>query len=358
MKILFFIGNLYSGGKERRLVELLKGISKYDDISMELVLTRRDIHYTDIFNLDIKIHYIERKHLKKDPSLFFKFYQIARKFKPDIIHVWENMVAFYAIPSKLLLRIPMINNQITGAPLHVSRGLLSHKVTFPFSDIIIANSREGLKSYNVPERKSAVIYSGFDFNRIADLRSARAIREMLSINTRYIIGMVASFSTLKDYDTYIEAAQKVLYRNSDVTFLCVGAGDARPYQKLVQPEFSNRIRFLGKQQKIESIMNICDIGVLATYTEGIANSVMEFMALSKPLVVTAGGGTKELVIDKKTGLLVKQQSPIDMAEKINYLLDNKEIALHMGLKAKKRIEKYFNMEQMTNAFRKIYNNLV
>ena len=43
MKILFFSESLHAGGKERRLVELLKGLSKFEDISMELALTRRDI---------------------------------------------------------------------------------------------------------------------------------------------------------------------------------------------------------------------------------------------------------------------------------------------------------------------------
>ncbi len=150
MKILFFIESLHAGGKERRLVELLKGLSRHEDISMELALTRRDIHYTDIFNLNIKTHYIERKYFKKDPSLFFKFYRIAREFKPDIIHVWGNLAAIYAIPAKVILKVSMINNQITDAPTEVNNGLLSHKVTFPFSDFLVANSKAGLKSYNAP----------------------------------------------------------------------------------------------------------------------------------------------------------------------------------------------------------------
>ena len=168
MKILLFIESLRSGGKERRLVELIKGLQKYPDIECELVLTKKEIHYSDIFNTGIKFHYIIRKNLKKDPRLFLLFYKIAKKFKPDIIHVWGNMVAIYAIPAKVLLGIPMINNQITVAPLKVSGGLFSHHITFPFSDRILANSYAGLKSYNAPKVKSSVIYNGFDFNRIAN----------------------------------------------------------------------------------------------------------------------------------------------------------------------------------------------
>ena len=81
MKILFYIESLNSGGKERRLVELIKGLSKYPDIEMELVLTRDYIHYKEISDTGIKIHFNIRKGLKKDPRLFFKFYKIAKKFE-------------------------------------------------------------------------------------------------------------------------------------------------------------------------------------------------------------------------------------------------------------------------------------
>ena len=68
MKILFFVESLYSGGKERQLVELLKGLSKFEDISVELVVMRRDIHYKDVLRLNIKIHY--KGIIPSQPSCF------------------------------------------------------------------------------------------------------------------------------------------------------------------------------------------------------------------------------------------------------------------------------------------------
>lgn len=115
MRILFIIESLHPGGKERRLVELLKGLSEFEDISMELALTRSDIHYTNIFNLNVKIHYIERKYLKKDPRLFFEFYKIACKFKPNIIHLGGNMAAVYAILIAKPLNAKFIYGSITYA---------------------------------------------------------------------------------------------------------------------------------------------------------------------------------------------------------------------------------------------------
>src|SRR5690606_10344291 len=113
MKILFFIESLRAGGKERRIIELLKGLSKLPDVSLELALTRRDIHYAEIYQLGIPLHFVERKLIKKDPLVFFKFYRLAKMVQPDIIHVWGNMVAVYAVPTAMRLGVPLINNQIT-----------------------------------------------------------------------------------------------------------------------------------------------------------------------------------------------------------------------------------------------------
>ena len=356
MKILFFIESLSSGGKERRLVELIQSLRNYyPEIEYELVLTKKNIHYKGIFDTDITIHYIERKYLKKDPRLFFKFYKIAKTVNPDIIHVWGNMVAIYAIPAKVLLNIPLINNQITDAPIIVKGGLLSYKLTFLFSDLIIANSKAGIKSYNAPVNKSKVIYNGFNFDRIKYLVDSVEIRKQHNIQTNFVIGMVASFSYKKDYTTYIRSAISILKQRNDVTFLCIGSGNDTFFRELIPEEFRKYIKFLGKQDDVESIMNICDIGVLSTYTEGISNSLMEFMALGKPVIATNGGGTNELIVDNETGYLVSHNSPSIFTEKICQLLNNKELRVNCGDLEKKIIESKFGMMRMCHKFMIIYN---
>lgn len=358
MKILFFIESLRSGGKERRLVELIKGLkNKHPSIEMELVLTREDIHYQEIFETGIKIRYAIRKYLKKDPRIFFKFYKIAKKFKPDIIHVWGNMVAVYAIPTKILIRIPIINNEITDAPIKVQQGLLSHKLTFPFSDRIIANSFAGLKSYNALEKKSIVIYNGFDFKRINNLTAKESIRVQFNINTKFVVGMVASYSVLKDYKTYLESANLILEKRKDVCFLCIGSGDYSAYKKLVATANVDKILFLGPQANVESIMNCCDIGVLASFAEGISNSLLELMALGKPIVVSGGGGSAELVIEGKSGFLIPSKDSDLLAEKINLLLNDEETRIEMGINAKQIVKNKFDIDRMVEEFYLEYKQL-
>ena len=356
MKILFYIESLRSGGKERRLVELIKGLSKYPDIEMELVLTREDIHYTDIFDTGIKIHYTIRKGLKKDPRLFWKFYKIVRKVKPDIIHVWGNMVAVYAIPAKVILGIPMINNQITEAPLKEPSGLLTHHLTFKFSDRIISNSQAGLFAFKAPNHKSTYIYNGFNFDRISNLKKKEDVKHMFNIKTDITVGMFATFSNFKDYSSYIKAAIIVCELDENVTFLSVGDGNFFFFESQVPEKYKERILFLGKQPEVESIMNICNIGILASFTEGISNSLLELMALGKPVVATGKGGTKELI--DNNGYLIESSNPYLLAEKIEILLNNKELAESMGKKSKEIVKKKFNVSLMINGFLKEYQKIL
>ena len=106
MKILFFIENLGPGGKERRLTELIYDLVKNHGYECTIVLTKSEIHYDKLRNVNIQPIIIEKTH-KKDLSIFYKFYKIAKQLKPDIIHVWGNLAATYAIPTKLFLKIPL-----------------------------------------------------------------------------------------------------------------------------------------------------------------------------------------------------------------------------------------------------------
>ncbi len=360
MKILFFIESLRAGGKERRILELLKGLKQYKDIELEIVLTRNEIHYEEFYDLNIPLHIIERKYLKKDPRLFFKFFQVARKINPDIIHVWGNMVAVYAVPTVWALGIPMLNNQITDATPNLKP--LGKGMTFRMSAKIIANTEAGLKAYNAPPEKSGVIYNGFNFQRLASLRDKEEVRKQFNINTPFVVGMVATLSPYKDYATYIRAAQRILEHRNDVTFLCVGEGDASHLEEQVLEKNRNNILFLGKQGRVESVMNICDIGVLVTdirnHAEGISNALLEFMALGKPVIATNYGGSVELVQDSNTGYLIDAFSDQQLADRIDVLLTDELLRERMGGNSLSRIQNHFSIDRMVSAFYEEYQAIL
>lgn len=123
--------------------------------------------------------------------------------------------------------------------------LLSASIAIPFfRGLIIANSYDGLKANLAPSQKSKVIYNGFDFTLVNNLRDKEELlAELIIPSDFYIVGVVASFTTSKDYNSFINAAFEVLKRINNVVFLCIG-DDSFYKQKALT--FQKHFRFLGK----------------------------------------------------------------------------------------------------------------
>lgn len=360
MRIIFFIDSLAAGGKERRLTELIKGLQKQQDVTFEIVVMNKDVHFTEIFDLGIKVHFIIRKS-KKDFSVFFQLYKICKQFRPDIIHCWDSMTAVYSVPVSKLLGIKLVNGMIVDCPSvrnFRNKTWLRGKLTFPFSNMIIGNSNAGLSAYGVSKKKSVCIYNGFNFDRILNVSNPDLIRQKLSITTRYVVGMVASFSIYKDYKSYYKAVELILKKRDDVTFLAVGdKTDSAESTALIKNEFLPFIRLAGRQSDVESYIAAMDVCVLSTFTEGISNSILEYMASAKPVVATDGGGTKEIVTEDKTGFLVKAESPEALAERITQLLENENLRREMGESGKFRVFNDFSIDHMVDQYVVHYRKL-
>ena len=344
------------GGAERRFVELIKGLNPERFVTMMVLLTDI-VHYEKIYELDTEIVKLERRS-KKDPLIFIRLFAICRKWKPDIVHAWGSMSAVYAGPVAKMLRIKLINEMIAGAPARLPANLrLRAMLTFPLSDIIQANSYAGLEAYNVPRKKRSVIHNGFDFERMRDLRDRDEVRAELGIQTKYVAGMVAGFRHHKDYESLVRAAQTIIEKRDDVTFVCVGGGpDFERIRRMTHG--SSRIIFTGQRSDVESIVNAFDIGVLSTYEEGISNSIMEYMAAGKPVIATDGGGTRELVVDGETGFLLPQKSPHLLATRIQQLVDDDRLREDMGMRGRERIRREFSIAAMVTGHTKVYEKLL
>ncbi len=360
MKILFIIESLKSGGKERRLASLMEGLINYYSVKIFLIVLNKDIHYKEIFQNEIDIFYFERD-IRRDLFILNKFSRVLNYINPDIVHCWDNISAIHFGPICKIRNIPFINSMITTAPPRLSifsKRYFFNAISYPFSDIILTNSKAGLNSYRVSDKKGEYIYNGFDMNRTKVKIPKDEIRSKFKIKSDYVVGMVASFSNMKDYDTFVEAGKSVLEKGYSVTFICVGDGENLERIKNKTVEYNENFIFTGKQKDVESIVNIFDIGVLSTYTEGISNSIMEYMALAKPVIATIGGGTSELVINNETGILINQKDYKTLSKKIIYLINRPNERKRLGENGKKRILGEFSFEKMVSRTYDLYVSIL
>jgi glycosyltransferase involved in cell wall biosynthesis len=364
MRILHLTESLGPAGKERQIVELLRGLSAHRDVKSFVAVTdEEEVRYEVDRELAQVIQLARRG--KRDLRLFKSLYQLVSDLKIDVIHSWSSMCSIYAAPVAKVCGTVFVNGFVRDAPPHTTlwnKTYLMGKLTIPFSDIVVANSRAGLAAYRIPERKGLCIHNGFDPERVSNLTDEAELRSILGITTPDIVGMVANFTPRKDYASFVEMACRICRLRDDVTFLAVGTGETlRRVRDSVPPEHSLRIKFLGQQRDVESIANLFTVGVLASnsrrHGEGISNAITECMALGKPIVATNDGGTPELVLEGQTGFLVPSQDTEILTDRVLKLLDNAELANRFGIEGRRRVETAFSLDAMTNAYLSLYRRL-
>jgi glycosyltransferase involved in cell wall biosynthesis len=355
IKLLFVSDGLTEGGKERRLVELIRFITKRPEFEVNLLLFNDRIVYPEIRDYISKIYFVKRK-FKKDPFVFFKVLAIIFKLKPNLIHSWNSMATIYCLPAAKLIRSKFIASITSG---YDKKDFARLKYITPFVNAYYANSYAGLNNSGIPKEKGYVIYNGFDFKRLENLIPVEKIKSQYNITSKYIVGMVARFENNKDYATFLNAAKYIISGRDDITFMAVGGGN-----NLIDIELQfmhPKIIFTGNQNDVETIINIFDIGVLMTaegIEEGISNSVIEYMALKKAVIATKGGGTDELIIDNETGFLINKNDVKELAAKILELLEDKNLRDEFGVKARERIENMFSIESMVEGSINLYHSLL
>ncbi len=273
----------------------------------------------------------------------------------------SRFVASYALPAAKLLRIAYVSGMTLEAPLHVPRlRLWMTRLVYAQADVVIANSHAGLRAFLAPARKSVVIHTGYDLARAPRASDPSTVRSRFGITQPLVVGMVGSFSRFKDYPTFIEAARIVLGRRQDVAFVAVGGGPTleRCRAMLRECEHSH-IRLLGRvdAMSIEEVVSMFDVGVLATFTEGISNAIIEYMVMGKPVVATNGGGTPELVVDGETGMLVAAGDARQLADCVCTLLDDAQLRSTMGRLGRRRIESEFSQQRTVRGYGEIYDRL-
>lgn len=367
MRILYFIGSLRSGGKERRLLELLNYLNQKSDYELFVILAYNKIDYPLFHQLGINHLILNKKPDSKDPRLFIKLNRICKEYKPDVIHTWGNMQTFYMIPTSLIRNIPIVSSEITSVRPNLKKFSflgISTKINFRFSKVVTSNSKAGLEALNCHEdSKYRVIYNGINMDRFSNLSPQHKIREKYQQQTRYAVVMVATFSNNKDYERYLRVCREVESFRKDITFFAVGSGPRlAEMRKLAESYKLSNIRFTGQISDVEELVSICDIGILLSNTqvhgEGISNSILEYMALGKPVIASDSGGTKEIVKHNENGYLLTTETDTEVANMLIKLIDDKNKRDLFGQKNTCVLKEEFTIRKMSKAFENIYQKSV
>ena len=116
--------------------------------------------------------------------------------------------------------------------------------------------------------------------------------------------------------------------------------------------------FTGGCERVAELLSVSSVCVLSSKAEGFSNSILEYMAARRPVVVTDVGGAREAVVEGKTGYIVSAGDDEAMAERITRLLNQPEQARAMGEMGRKRVEELFSCRAQLGRAESLYDRLL
>jgi glycosyltransferase involved in cell wall biosynthesis len=175
-----------------------------------------------------------------------------------------------------------------------------------------------------------------------------------------VIGCIAHFADHKDHRNLIAAAAQLAAARPDVRFLLVGEGELRPEIELQVNNLRLRdiIILVGFRSDIPQLLAAMDVVVLASHHEGLGTSLLDAMAMARPVVATAVGGIPEIVIEGETGRLVPPRDPVALADALLALVADAALRARLGAAGRKRLLERFSAEAMVERTESVYRALL
>ena len=230
----------------------------------------------------------------------------------------------------------------------------------PEMDQLIAVSRSIERKIADEHRTGApvrLIYNGVDLQRY-DHQGPVTLRDEYGLEPgSRIVGVVARLEPEKGHQTLIEAWPSVLQKVPDAYLLIVGEGSRRDSleQWASAHRVAHRTIFTGRRDDIPAVTAALDVAVLPSWREAQGLSILEAMALSRPVVASDVGGIPEMVEDGVTGLLVEHDNPVALAAAIVRLLTDRPFAEQIARAGHDLVHDRFCIELMVKAIEEIYD---
>ncbi len=365
LKVLFPVTDLARHGAQRQLLELVKGLDKKRFNPIVLTLCPGGAMEAEFKQVPgVRVICLERKG-KFDFMYLLRVAHLIRKIKVDVVQPFLTPATLWGLLPALLCRTPVTIATERLAQRKESRGyslyLKVEDFLSRFADWVVPNSGSGkeylIKRHIKPDRIK-IIYNGLNLSRLNydDESAARIRREMGVPPEGKVVGIMARLFPQKDHATFLKAAAIINRSLPETRFALVGDGPLRGELENLSQQLglASKVVFFGEQEKVGDFLSAFDVAVLTSESEGCSNSLLETMALGKPVVANDVGGNRELVQHGVDGLLVPFGDAEAAADAILSLLLDSERAGAMGRVAKEKITTQFSLEKMVRQYQSLY----
>lgn len=175
-----------------------------------------------------------------------------------------------------------------------------------------------------------------------------------------VIGTIGRLEEQKGHQYLIEAISILKRDYPKVRLLIAGTGSLlNQLQGLIKSyNLENNAQLMGHCEDISKFLSDIDIFVLSSIYEGLPFSILEAMAVRKPVVATDVDGVRDVVINQETGLLVKPRNPQALVEAIRYLLNTPQACINMADAGYNKVSESYSLQQMVSKTQDLYEVLL
>lgn len=317
--------------------------------------------------------------LSSDAKALKKLRLIIRDFDPHIVHTHASKSGFLGRQAAIKEKVPIILHTFHGHVFHSYFGSLKTALYKKLerrmakkSDAIVVISKEQHRELVhelgvVPEDKARIIKLGFDLTRFQEnLPSKRmSFRSKYKIEEDEIaIGIIGRLTAIKNHDLFLNVAKNILVKTEKkLKFVIIGDGEERERLEGIVNEINldtdqNNIIFTSWIKEIDIALAGLDIVALTSLNEGTPVSLIEAQAAGVPVITTNVGGVIDVVNNNSTGFIVPKNNPIAFEEKLEELINSKEIRENMSQNGWNHVKKEFSYTRLCSDMEKLYMELL
>lgn len=366
IRILTFIKGLGLGGAERLLERAIPYLNRDEfDYQVAYLLPWKRALVAPFQAAGIPVHCLNFR-WSADVSVFARLISLLRREQIDLIHAHLPLSAILARLARRPGGARWIVYTEHGVPNHyrvISRAL--NAATYRMNDAVIAVSGEVAERIRPYVRRGhppiSTIPNAIDpamFDRQTVDRD-QICREFAFPADARLVVTVGNLRAVKGHRHLLAASRQLLRHDPRMRVLIVGVG---PLHRSLEEEarrlgLNGHVVFTGFRPDAASLIAAADVYVLPSLYEGLPVSLLEAMALSRPVVATAVGGVPEVVESGETGILVPPGDADRLAAEILGLLRDPERRRRLGDAARAAVTERFTVRQMVAATEDVYRSL-
>ncbi len=358
MKVLHVITRMDPGGSSYICREIVQRM-KDKDYEVYFAYGKSTVDVGDAIKL---------RFLRRNINVFFDFlalieiFRLIKKIKPEVLHLHTSKAGMVGRIAGRLAGVSKIYYQPHGIVFYGYFSKLKSKIIL-FVERILASAadkiivltkraKEEFVEYKVGvSSQYEVIEDGIDFNKFTPLNSEEKnkLKEEYGLGRDDIIlGMVGRIVKLKGHDYFIEALSSVCGIYGNVKGIIIGEGEyEEELRRLIKSkELNDIVVFTGYKEDVAGIMPVIDVLIQPSIVEGFGLTIVEAGALEIPAVGFKVGGIVDIIKDNETGMIADYMNAESLVEKIQYLIENSQERLKMGVAARDHIKNNFTLETM------------